>query len=864
MKKQIWKSYFIWIVFSILYLCGTAEAESKVKNEIITAYTYLLSQHIRWDDEVLNQSNYFTIAVLDEDASLYQTLKKELRGMKLFDKPIKVLLLSKASDTDKIFYHLFLVANSSIDKLKKVYEAFPLKRVLISEDAPDMQYTMIDLHENTNRRIKIRLNPATLEAKDIAIDETILLVGGNQIGVSKLYKSSLQKIKKEEEKFQYYKTLNSALQKRLQNNQIAVTKLQRELKQNKEAVIKLQQNMKKLQDEINIKQKESRRQGEIVAQKERKIRKTQKALKKMQAQLNEKELKSTLLQRQIEKVKKLARQKNKQLLLLQQSIEDNKKIVENKLKRVKLLDETIAKQEEQLNKQHIKIEKQSETLLLLSVIVLLTLLFAFYFYFNQKKLKKLAQALKKAKEEAEYANRSKSLFLTNISHELRTPLNAILGFSELLIQNETVQEEHKKRLHTINRSGAFLLSLINDILDIAKIESGKIIIEKQPSNLNYLVDDTVSLMNSRAEEKGLSITIEYDGTVVDCIMLDERKFRQVLLNYLSNAIKYTNKGKIELIIKFDNDTFTLNVKDEGVGLSLEDTKIVFDPFVQVGSASSATGTGLGLAITKEYVKAMGGSVGVTSKKNKGTHFWATIPYENCSESQKQYFASAPKELSKIVSGIKANSKKLYVLIIEDKESNAKLLEDILKVIDCNIEIIYTAVEALEYVKKHNELDIIFTDLRMHKLSTEKVIKDIRTLNKKIPIIGMSASTFDLKMINYNKGQLNEILLKPYRPYEVYDVLKKYFNMHYLYKENSHTRKEKVTMDKEECIDKLSRLDDALLQKLYAQAVLLNRDDMQEVIEEISRVDARLGEMLQKHVDEMNFMDIIENIEEVLK
>ncbi|NOY09565.1 MAG: PAS domain S-box protein [Spirochaetes bacterium] len=245
--------------------------------------------------------------------------------------------------------------------------------------------------------------------------------------------------------------------------------------------------------------------------------------------------------------------------------------------------------------------------------------------------KEMEKKLKKAKEEAEKANQLKSVFLANMSHEIRTPMNAILGFINLLMDEEK-DPEKKNSMRIIKQSGETLLNLINDILDFSKIEADKMEIVSRPFTVMKVLDHMVSMFKRKAEEKGLEFITEIDKSIPGTIRGDEVRLGQIIINFLSNAFKFTKKGSITLIARYGKGKLSISVKDTGIGIRKEDQKIIFSPFRQImGTAETASrGTGLGLAISRKLAKLMGGRISVKSTYGKGTTFTLTIPAETVS------------------------------------------------------------------------------------------------------------------------------------------------------------------------------------------------------------------------------------------
>ncbi len=836
-------------------LLSSLFAYTKAKREVVTAYTYLLSKHVQWEKPATSESRQFTIAVLEKDDELYGTLSMKLKGLEVHKRPLQIVKLKNILDVSKKEFDVLLVDRSYMDEIQSVYAHLPDKRLLISIEAPDMRYTMIDLYEDEVHRVKIRINRTNIEMHYLKVDDEILLVGGSGVSISKLYRSILEEIKQETKKFQRYQKLNEELEEKLKQHQETVEKLQSEITREQKEFEKIHSDLVSTQEKIAKKNSE-------LMQKQRKIEQLQQNFQQLKVTLQKKEEEEKNLQKQLYVIEKRLQESDEKLLKQKKEIEKNKQLLQEKHRQLLELDSKIKEAKSLTQAQQTQIQKQRITLVLLLVIAGMLLWFAIYFYLNKRKFEQLNEELKKAKEEAEYANRSKSVFLANMSHELRTPLNAILGFSELLMQNEDFTKAQRKILRTIYNSGVFLLSLINDILDIAKIESGKITIEKIPSNLTFLINDTVSLLYNRAEEKGLSIVTKYPGNIPECMMIDEKKVREIVINYLSNAIKYSSKGKIEIIVEVFDKEFSIKVRDEGRGISQQDLKIIFEPFTQVGDASAKTGTGLGLSITKQFAEAMGGQVGVESKEGKGSVFWVRLPYEQCAakEHNKPTNNHLLHEKERSVVGIVEGSKKPRILIVEDKENNILLLQEILKVIGIDPVVAKDGKEAIEKTQKE-KFDLIFMDIRLPRISGIEVIKEIRKQDKDVVIVALSASTYEYDTSIFTEIGVDAFLSKPYKAYEIYDVLWRFFKLDYVYKEKKDAKE--MPVDREKLQSRLSKLDEKLLQELDEKIILLSAEEIHDVLEKIEETDKELYEILQQLVNNMNYMEIIESLKNAM-
>jgi signal transduction histidine kinase len=245
---------------------------------------------------------------------------------------------------------------------------------------------------------------------------------------------------------------------------------------------------------------------------------------------------------------------------------------------------------------------------------------------------RLFNEIQEKSRQLEIANQHKSEFLANMSHELRTPLNAVIGFSEVLQQGMVgeLNDKQSEYLNYIHTSGSHLLSLINDILDLSKVEAGRMELELASFNVPLAIDNALTLIRERANNHGLTLESAIDAAIAD-VHADERKFKQVMLNLLSNAVKFTpDGGKITVAARLVDDTLEVSVSDTGVGIAAEDCEAVFDEFRQVGrhAQGKAEGTGLGLALTKKFIELHGGRIWLTSTLGQGTTFSFTLPLDS--------------------------------------------------------------------------------------------------------------------------------------------------------------------------------------------------------------------------------------------
>lgn len=382
-------------------------------------------------------------------------------------------------------------------------------------------------------------------------------------------------------------------------------------------------------------------------------------------------------------------------------------------------------------------------------------------------IKQLNISERKVKEAAAI----KEKFMANMSHEIRTPLNAILGFTSLL-QKKPLDAEAAQHVHTIHQSGENLLSIVNDILDLSKIEAGMMRIESVPFSIGNIMQATETMFRAKATEKGLRLSFHIDETLPEAVEGDPVRLTQVLVNLVGNALKFTNSGSVTVTVnnegmKDGKVIAAIIIRDTGIGIAKEKLDVVFERFRQAEDAVNRSygGTGLGLSIVKELVQLQGGTIDAESTPGKGTEFRLTIPYAIA--------GTINKPGVNIPGKINAATGAAHILVAEDNEVNQLLIKHLLASWQFSFDIVHNGREALDKLKV-KQYDLILMDIQMPEMDGYAATQQIRQqLKSAIPIIAMTAHAFageKEKCLNYG---MNEYLSKPISEQLLHELITKY-------------------------------------------------------------------------------------------
>jgi CheY-like chemotaxis protein len=477
------------------------------------------------------------------------------------------------------------------------------------------------------------------------------------------------------------------------------------------------------------------------------------------------------------------------------------------------------------------------------------------------------QEAETARAKAEAANRTKSLFLSNMSHELRTPLNVILGFTQLMMRSSSVNSQLQGYLDTIIRSGEHLLTLINDVLSMSQIEAGRITLKANDFHLAAFLDWLKQIFQFKAESKGIQLIFELAPNLPQSIHTDESKLRQVLVNLLSNALKFTTNGSIILRVSVvknqevttdDDGKLTLNfeVADTGMGISPQELTNLFQPFIQTETGrNSQEGTGLGLAISRSFVRLMGGEMTVESQVGVGTTFKFNIQtYAVITEQIEQ---TAP---SRQVVGLLAGQPTYRILIVEDKPENQQLMMELLTPVGFDVRCAINGQDAINIWQSWSP-HLIWMDMRMPVLNGYEATKQIKAIgNPATIVIALSGSAFEEDKMTALSVGCDDFVRKPFRTEVIFSKIALHLGVGYIYAEDSRSSHRESLMTAP--VDSLTPQDIAVMPsewvaQLHDFALKVNAKQIMQLITQIPEQNAYLAMALTSLVNNFEFEKIVE-------
>jgi PAS domain S-box-containing protein len=371
------------------------------------------------------------------------------------------------------------------------------------------------------------------------------------------------------------------------------------------------------------------------------------------------------------------------------------------------------------------------------------------------RIQKINTELNKAKSRAEESDKLKTAFLANMSHEIRTPMNGILGFADLLTDPENSKETQRKYIQIIQHSGQRMLSIINDLIDISKIEAGQVDLKMEHVNLNELFDNMFNFFLPEAKTRNLSLSYRKDLPNTESeILTDATKLNQVLSNFIKNALKFTHQGQVNFGYILKNNVIEFYVEDTGIGISPELQKKIFERFRQghLSGAKSYEGAGLGLSISKAFIEIMGGKVNVSSTLGKGSLFTFTLPYKTANSDRKPTGTNKSNTLNA--------DKEITILVVDDDETSYLLIKDMLKKLNVHVIWVDNGKKAVETVSSNNKIDLILMDIRLPLLNGYASTRQIKKIRPELPVIAQTAFASSTDREQALDAGCNDYISKP--------------------------------------------------------------------------------------------------------
>jgi signal transduction histidine kinase/DNA-binding response OmpR family regulator len=498
----------------------------------------------------------------------------------------------------------------------------------------------------------------------------------------------------------------------------------------------------------------------------------------------------------------------------------------------------------------------------------------------EQKVKERTAELEQAKLIADSANQAKSTFIANMSHELRSPLNAILGFAQIMTRSQTLGREHQENVGIIYRSGEHLLTLINNVLDLSKIEAGKTTLNPKNFDLHRLLDDIHDMFQMKAEEKNLQLLMEYEPDLLRYVRTDEVKLRQVLINLINNSLKFTQNGGVSIRVREEKTTtnspqtvalldadsdptssYILNfeIEDSGAGIAPEEMGQLFEAFSQTETGKqSQEGTGLGLPISRQFVHLMGGDIRVKSQVEQGTTFFFDIQVTQIDASE----IATQQPVCRVIA-LAPNQPIYRILIVDDKPLNRQLLIKLLSPLGFELQEASNGQEAID-IWDTWEPHLIWMDMRMPVMDGYTATQKIKTHIKghATVVIALTASVLEEEKAVVISAGCDDFLRKPFREEEIFRTMNKHIGVEYIYEELTPIKTQVTNPREVLTVAAIAELSSELLEQLQEAVIASNLDLIDSLIQQIALKNEPLSKAIETCLHNFEYEKVLDLIAKV--
>lgn len=873
------------VLFSLWVNVTNLQAKGKTaRAELIAVYLFRLAENIQWANEARIQN--YKLHLVGSDRKILSQLNDIAKIKKLHGKSFTVTQSSNVEIPADI--NLVFISKKSIDRYAAIFKQVEGRNILlISNDLKDKRRLMINLLDTETQNMTFEINKANIINQNLGIKPDIILMGGTEIDVAKLYKQSQVSLQIEERRAIDLDTKRITLEKSILQANIERASLEEKLAgglklldQQKDKIQTMEVLIREKEGLVKIEQQRLQQiEGKIKEQsnsieKQKTVAAAAKLLNASLARKNQKQ------QQLIDRQKALIEQERQEYEILNRNVKERETALREQESQIKErsrilseLDEKIAHQDAALASQSKTIVNQRNFLIgtIAAASLLIILVMAIFRGYQMKRkanmtllaqkqlLEQATNELAKAKQVAESANVAKTAFLANMNHELRTPLNVVLGFSRLMQDDPLTPEKHRGNLEIIKNSGIALLQLINSVLDMSKIEAGLLNLESIDFDLGILIDDVINMMQGFAEEKDIQLLFDRTSEFPRFVHGDELKIRQILINLLSNAIKCTDVGEVSLRLDSENEPpdiyiLRINVADTGCGLRPENIEQIFLPFEQLPESQSQKGTGLGLTITQQFVELMEGSIQVESELGKGSLFSVKIQvlHEQEAASIEMY------QEERAVLSLAEGSNEYRIMIVEDHNENRLLLLRMLELAGFNVKTAENGLEAVTLFQQWKP-HFIWMDRRMPVMGGMVAVSKIRLLpsGKDVIIVALTASVFQAQKKEILAAGCDDFIRKPYKPEDIFSCMKKHLGLQYRYKDESSLMLSKQSSADESFDNKdFISLDNKLLNEINLAAMAAQGEGLLTLLKEHEEIPEGVQLKIKQLVSKFQYDKIV--------